>query len=307
MFLILSTFFFLAIVLGAVFGSTNTLRGTTIRVASFWALAGVIIWLVVTVASMFAIKGAGWVDTAHYVVAVVLLCPLIAVLGARRPSANVWNAFVLVPLILVLMWPAVASADVLKGRPLELESPTILAFGLVLVMGAGNYFGTLCGFPALVFACCEVCLVLPLWGHVPDFFPDKDVARSVAAFAMAWAIWLVKQRRIASRSWEGPAMTKLWLDFIDTYGMVWGKRVMDRINEAAAHEKWDCRLELHGFISTSTDKDDDQVERAATPDDATLKQAEPMIRWLMKRFVDEQWVTDRIGKPSSELPTLKRN
>jgi hypothetical protein len=300
MFYILSTFFFLAIVFGAVVSSTRSLRGTTIRVASWWALAGVTSWLIATVAAMFVVQQAGWVDTAHYVIAVVLLCPLIAVLGARRPSANVWNLFVLVPLILVLMWPVVASSDVLKGRPLELESPSIVAFCLVLVMGAGNYFGTLSGLPAFLFACSQVCLVLPLWGHVPDFFPDTQTARLVASFGVAWGIWLVKRRRIASRNWEGPALTKLWLDFIDTYGMVWGKRVMDRVNEAAVHEDWSCRLELDGFSNADKSVDNDPQ----TPDAESLRQAEPIIRWLMKRFVDEAWVIDRIGVADPDLPTL---
>ena len=299
------TLFLLGIVLLAVFSSTQRLRNTTMRTASWWAFVGVSLWVGIAIAAVFGNAAAGWLDAAHYGVAVILLCPLIAVLGARRPSANVWNLFVLVPLILVLMWPVVASADVMKGRPLELESPTMVAFVLVLVMGAGNYFGTLSGFPAFIFACCQVCLVLPLWGSVPDFFMSKDTARLVAALSLGWSVVLIKHRRVANEQWEGPALTKLWLDFIDTYGMVWGKRVMDRVNAAAVHENWGCRLELDGFavLSDSQETAPHSVQLIA-PDATTLRQAEPIVRWLMKRFVNEDWVAERIGIADPDLPTL---
>lgn len=301
MFKILATVFCLTIVLAAVFSGTRKLRGTTMRAACGWAFSGVSAWLGVSVAALVFEPQAGWLDAAHYTIAVVLLCPLIAVLGARRPSANVWNLFVLVPLVLVLMWPVVANSDVLKGRPLELESPTLIAFCLVLVMGAGNYFGTLCTLPAFIFACCQVCLVLPLWGHVPEFFLDKETARLIASLGIVAAVWLVRQRRLASQQWEGPALTKLWLDFIDTYGMVWGKRVMDRVNEAGTHENWTCRLELDGFVINEPAA---ASIPNAIPDNASLKQAEPIMRWLMKRFVNEDWVNARLGPPDPNLPTL---
>jgi hypothetical protein len=310
--MLIATLLFLVVVLFAVSTATKALQGATIRTASWWAFVGVASWLAITIAALFDSGDAGWLDAAHYAVAVVLLCPLIAVLGARRPSANVWNVFVLVPMILVLMWPVVASADVLKGRQLELESPTMVAFALVLVMGAGNYFGTLCGFPAFVFACCQVCLVLPLWSEVPEFFFSKTTARLVASIAIAWSVLLVKVRRTANSNWDGPPLTKLWLDFIDMYGMVWGKRVMDRVNEAAIHEKWDCRLELDGFATldqerstTNPPTSSNNEQSLPTPPSAdSLRKAEPIIRWLMKRFVNEDWVTKRIGAPDPDLPSL---
>ncbi|MDA1162761.1 MAG: hypothetical protein O3B13_06645 [Planctomycetota bacterium] len=269
------------------------LRGTTLTTAGWWSVAGCGIALTALVLELVVPAGrSGWADLCWYLAAVVLLCPGIAVLGARRPNAQVWGMFILVPLVLVLMWPAAASTRVIKaGVPLELEEPAIIGFGIVLIMGCGNYFGTRYTLPTILFVVSLMLLVAPLSATVPEVFPDRELARLLASLALCCAAGLATLR---ARHWNSTTVDRfdrLWIDFVDSYGLVWAKRVMDRINESAQHEKWMKHLELHGFVPTAESSSADELIR-------TEERIEHTFRWLLKRFVEPEWIDARIGAGS---------
>ena len=265
------------------------LRGTTLVTAAQWALAGVLLWSVVLVGDLWLKEFTkGGADLLWYGVAVVCVCPPIAVLGARRPGASTWAFFVLLPLLLVLMWPAFAATRVWKfGTPLELEEPALIGFAVVLVMGCGNYFGTKFTLPALLYSVVVVLLLAPLSVVAPEMLRDKDRARCWATVILAASVAIARMRTIAI-----PASTevwdRVWLDFIDSYGLVWGKRVMDRLNDAAQHEGWTARLEWQGFVWRPNVTEADQV--------ATRERIDATLRWLMKRFVEPEWIDQRVRR-----------
>ena len=278
----------LGICLTVVASGVRGVRGTTLSMAFRWMLGGLTVWLAATVSEAFIDNDrSGWVDLLNYLAAVSLLCPGIAVLGARRPGAAAWALFVLVPLVLVLMWPAVASIRTLKiGVPLELEVPAVLGFAVVLVMSTGNYFGTRYTLPTILFAAAEVLLVAPLSSTVPGVFPSAETARLLASIACLLAVLIAAVRA----SWTIPVQRdwdRVWLDFLDSYGLVWGKRVMDRLNEAARHEKWTLQLDWHGFVPVTRG----DIEQDSARTDERL---DHMFRWLLKRFVDAEWIDRRL-------------
>ena len=57
-----------------------------------------------------------------------MLSPLMAVLGARRPSANVWAWFVVLPMLVVLSWPAIIAWGTGQQSGFQLETPPLIAF-----------------------------------------------------------------------------------------------------------------------------------------------------------------------------------
>ncbi len=263
------------------------LQGTTLLTAAQWAVAGVVLWSVALVSDLWLRQWTeGGADLLWYGVAVVGVCPPIAVLGARRPGASTWAFFVLLPLLLVLMWPALAATRVWKfGTPLELEEPALIGFGVVLVMGCGNYFGTKFTLPALLYAVVVVLLLAPLSVAAPEFLRQKELTRCWATFVLAASIAIARLRTIAVPM-SGEVWDRVWLDFIDSYGLVWGKRVMDRLNESAQHEGWVARLEWQGFVWQTDAKQADQV--------ATRGRIDATLRWLLKRFVEPQWIDERL-------------
>ena len=276
----------LLISLWIVAAGLRCLRPTTLTTAVRWAMGGL---AVAAVAQSIEIvqpsKLNGWVDLGWYFSAVVLLCPGIAVLGARRPGASAWAFFVLLPLVLVLMWPAVASFQM--GRPtvpLEIELPALVGFGLVLLMAGGNYFGTRYTMSTLYYATSIVLILVPMSVVAPDFFPERHTARFIASLGMLLTLAETNRRARPIASDSVSRFDVLWFDFMDSFGMVWAKRVMDRVNESARHEKWSMRLELCGFVPMAETPSADDHRR-------TEERIEHTFRWLLKRFVNPEWLS----------------
>jgi hypothetical protein len=199
----------------------------------------------------------------------------------------VWNWFVLVPLVAVLGWPALTvwSSGAAPQR-LLLESPALIGFLLVLGMGAGNYIGTRYALSAGLFALAECLLLAPVAAATANWFPAPHLPRLWATLCLSLAVVVASLQARRTR----PATTgidRVCVDFRDTFGIVWARRVQERINERAATEGWPVALHNEGF-----------AWRAGT-DDATRAQTatrvEHTVRWLLRRFVDDAWIDARIG------------
>jgi len=301
----------LLISLWVVAHSLKRLRQTTLPTATWFAIGGLVIAIVAqSIELANPDQCNGWVDLGWYFAAVVLLCPGIAVLGARRPGASVWAFFVLLPLVLVLIWPAVASFQLARpAEPIEIEVPALVGFGLVLIMSGGNYFGTRYTMSTFYYAVAIVLLVVPMSVASPDFFPERSTSRFIASLGFLLAISETNRRSKAESDDEISCFDVLWFDFMDSFGMVWAKRVMDRVNESARHEKWAMHLELHGFVPIAESLSADELLR-------TEERIEHTFRWLLKRFVDPEWIDARLREPTAgqalsgekaNSPTLEKN
>ena len=270
--------------------SVRNLRGTTLVTAGGWSLAGVVFWWLAVLCDNQNPAGNGTVDVLFYSTAVLLLCPGIAVLGARRPGAGAWNFFVLIPLLAVLLWPALASSQFLLAEaPLELEFPTLIGFALVLIMGVGNYFGTRFTLPSLLHATTLVLIVASMSPAMADVFPERGSSRHWASLTFALAVVVASLR--AGESTEGLApLDRLWLDFVDQFGLVWAKRVMDRLNEAARHENWSAEFQWHRIH---------WPDATAEEQKRTAERIEHTVRWLFKRFVEPDWIDGRLNEAAA--------
>lgn len=273
-----------AVVLAA---SVRTLKSTTLLTAGGWTVTGLVVWWAAISSTALDLISQTAADVLFYLVSVVLLCPGIAVLGARRPGHLAWNFFVLLPLVAVLLWPALASTRFLRAEtPLELESPALIGFGLVLVMGCGNYFGTRFTLPALLHAGSLVMLAGSMSASAQEMLPARESPRLCAAMLFTLAVIVASLR--AGESAEGLApLDRLWHDFVDQFGLVWAKRVMDRLNEAARHENWSADFQWHG-IEWKPDVAEEERQR-------TRDRIEHTLRWLLKRFVDPEWIDSRLA------------
>jgi hypothetical protein len=219
--------------------------------------------------------------------AALLATPFIAVLGARRPGSRVWSVFIVAPLAIVLDLPAATAWNRdLHPAPLHLEVPMLAGYALVLLMGAGNYLGTRFFIPAVLAALAG--LAIPASMSSLHGLPDAAFARAGATLLLATAVWIAALliRRAPSRQVTG--VDRLWGDFRDRYGIVWARRVLDRVNEAAVRENWPVRLHLEGFLPV-----DPTAPRPLTPDET--QHIEHTLRWLLRRFVDPQWIDERIA------------
>jgi hypothetical protein len=266
---------------------TRSVRHTSLTAAVAWAA-----WLqttltVTTIATLAKNRvSPGLLDQLWYLTAVSALCPLVAVLGARRGRLLEWSVFIVLPVVVVLEWPALAQlVRCWNGQRLELELPTKLGYAVVLVMGAGNFVGTRFTLPAFAFAACWGAITFldhssvekPWMLRVPAFFV------SVAQVCFwSWAFHVANQQKPLTNGW-----TRVSLDFRDHFGVVWSTRLTARINEIARREQWPWVLTAEGLESISGEN---QSASTATTD----PRVDQTFRWLLKPFVDSEWIDERL-------------
>lgn len=266
----------------------RSVTATTLIPASRWALVAAMFWSVTWVLNHVAnVLSPSLADHLWYASIVLALCPPIAVLGSRRPGTRVWTWFILMPMLFVLGWPVltlwIQGSDI---RGLQLETPQLLGYLLVLVMGAGNYIGTRYTFAAMFYAAANGLIALSSSAVCPGWLADRWWVRLIATGCMVVAILLA--HREASLARQGQlGFDKLWLDFFDQFGVVWGRRIQDRVNFIAVKEGWPAQLHLHGF------------EWKADADPGTNARIEHTFRWLLRRFVDPPWIDARLGQKST--------
>ena len=234
-------------------------------------------------------EASGLLDHVAYSGVICWLTPAIAILGARRPGIGAWSGFVVLPMVVVLHWPAVS--QLLGGSiddAFELPMPMVIGVCLVIVMGLGNFFGTRFTLPVM-FLAAGMCLILRTLNQ-PDTIRSPDVHRLVpiasSLISIAAMIFIQRVKRLTADNLASEDMPSrlnaMWSDFQELFGIVWAKRVMDRVNQFAERESWSVRLELTGFEPANTE--------------APIKaETVARIRWVLRRFVDPEWLDVRLG------------
>ena len=264
------------------------LRHTTLCAACGWAIGGFLIWVVGWVMSVLtSILERGRADQLWYAAVVLLLCPFISVLGAKRPGSRVWNWFVIIPLVLVLFWPAVVLwKPTMQGQALLLEGPALVGFLLVLVMGTGNYFGTQFTVPSILAGIALLLAVGSFSAVGGEQCSDPQHLRLWATVCLSAAI-VVAAAISRSVSNVPSGCDRIWIDFRNQFGIVWASRIQVRINDAVKRENLPARLTIHGLIWADESVNDDVKSQ-------TEIRYEHLLRWWLRRFVDPEWVDQRM-------------
>ena len=274
-------------------------RYTTLkRVWWWWAISGLVFAAAVFASAFKGIEGIA--DQLWYLSSVLLLCPLISALGARRPGDVAWVFFVIVPLILVLEWPAISlmmTSDI--NESLVLQTPAVIGVFLVLLMGAGNYLGTRFTWAVILFSAAVLCFVLSVCELRPDGLTSMQlryvgcIPLVISTYTLITSLWRWNTSEVG--------ITTVWSDFRDSYGIVWSRRVADRFNLMARREKLKLRIRIDGpMVENGTEEVEVKADVSATSNSNksivvhTMRE-EQILRWILRRFVDEEWLNARFG------------
>ena len=276
----------------------KSLTNTTLLLAWNWVVLVALAWTFVFVCDHgLGLVSGPFADHLWYGTAILSLCPAIAVLGARRPGNRVWAMFILLPMLCALGWPIGALA--VQGselRGLQLETPQLAAYGLILIMGFGNYCGTRNTLTAIIFSMVLFAMVLSISSITPIWLADRNFTRIWGTICVSVTVCMMSTRKRISRVHP---FDRVWFDFFDDFGIVWGRRIQDRINHLASRERLPVRLELDGFVFTdSSQRVDSALGEHLSQTEARV---EHFLRWLLRRFVDPIWIDQRLERPAKEI------
>jgi hypothetical protein len=231
-------------------------RRTPLKHAVGWAMAAWAGWVAAA-----AWPGAGGGLTV-YLALCLTGCAGVAVLGARRPGAAAWN-FVVASLLAVLLLP------VGRGLGVPRPEPWHLAFlGVTLGVGVVNYLPTRLSLAVLfVAAGCGVELA-----RLAAVGPAGDLAGRALVALAPWVGWGV----VAGAPRPAAELDRLWLAYRDRFGLVWGQRMREQFNRAAANAGWPVCLTWQGLASTAGGAPPRTAEAVAT------------LQAVLKRFGPEE-------------------
>jgi hypothetical protein len=234
--------------------------------------------------------------------------PALYILGAKRPQHLGWNA-VVVALIALVSYPAIQWEIMRPGEKLNLGNIWPWFLAALLLVSPLVYVATRYQWAALLVGLAQATYFLP---HLPfaGGFGAGWFLRVHVAFGLLVLAGIVAERSFRNRRETLHPADAIWLDFRDTFGIFWGLRFAERINEAAERFGWPVRLEWGGFVVVPHDSPqalNDALDQALT---AELR---PTMRGLLRRFVDQAWIerrlnrgTDFLGRPDAgETPISK--
>jgi hypothetical protein len=283
--------------LRATFSAADRLKRSTALTALRWMQAAIVVNVLVVIVRLISPIADSVMSTlsyAGYAAAVLLLTPLIAVLGARKPGAAAWPWFVILPLCLVLQWPSVSQLAAGGGHTrLEVPVPTAIGYLLVVVMGVGNYFGTRFTLECIVGGIGLVLAMVPYteWYAGSDYPWFGFLGLILVAAAVLRFCKVVGELP----DWSEGSVADLWIGFRDVFGIVWAKRVMDRTNQLANRERLNVHLTLDGFVVNGEPGNEPTNDAGRTGQ---------LMAWVLKRFFDESVLQPHL--PVSEQQRLER-
>jgi hypothetical protein len=239
------------------------LRGTTLTAPALWAVA--------SLASIGA--GEAWLawrgpavepltaSLLRYAAAVSTFCPVMAVLGAKRPQDGAWQ-WVVLSLWIILLVPAGQAMATNSGDRLELFGAWQILIGVLIAMGLLNYLPTKYAAAAILLAIGQTLLLAPFLFDAADALASRRVGIMGILGAAALVLESSRRRRRATSDDAEPTpleqLNQRWFALRDGWGAFWGLRIMQRVNQSAELGHWPVRLSWWDGLSSSMDADVDQ-------------------------------------------------
>jgi hypothetical protein len=268
----------------------NRLRGSTLVGPWAWtlvALGGAILAAL--------LPGDAAYDAARFAALMGIFCPAMSLLGAKRPQDTAWH-FIVASLWGILALPALEGLVLRPGQPLAIID--FRAWFLVVLIGLNVliYLPTRQSLAAILVGLGQVLLCWPFlpWSEAPHA-PWRLLAAAGCGLAAGW--WSARSPRVTGHGFD-----RVWLDFRDTFGTLWGARVLERVNAAAVMYDWPFRLGWSGFFSAS-----DYQRMAEIPPEYVADLRQTMVN-LLRRFVAPHWIAERLGTVEDRpMPAVERS
>ena len=268
---------------------------TTLLPAWWWALAAIVAWSATEAAPALADPRPGnWLAPLRLAAVALSFCPILAVLGAKRPQHATWS-FVVAALWAILALPAAETFFLQRGQRLEMGDARSWFLWIVILVGPSNYVATRQWLASLLVAAAQV---LALSEYLPLIQRALFSGQHVVGLLLA-AVGVIAAR--PPRSAAGNPYDRLWLDFRDLFGLFWALRLQERVNFVAASSGWPLWLGWFGLRDTATGKPVQHFDPVIEP---TLRTT---MRGLLRRFVTGNWTSQRQGEHEDLTPSQRES
>lgn len=240
-------------------------------------------WSVTEATAALAGGKATWIAPLRLAAVALTFCPVLAVLGAKRPQHAAWS-FVVLAFWGILALPAAETFFLQRGQRLEMGDARSWFLWILILIGPVNYLPTRQWLAAALLAIAQAIALseyLPLI-HRPLFAGQFLVALMLGCLAPLVA------RAPRCRDVASP-YDRLWLDFRDTFGLFWSLRLQERVNAVAATNNWPLVLGWSGIADRETGASLSQFNASIEP---TLRTT---MKGLLRRFVSNCWIAARMG------------
>ncbi len=266
------------------------LRETTLLGAWWWALGATMGLAAVEIAAILGVSQvAASVESLRFLTGAMTFAPLMSVLGAKRPQHRAWH-FVVLSMWGVVALPAIENLVLHPEQSLTLPGVrSLFLMGLIMV-GVINWLPTPLGPAAVLFGAGQVLWFAPYTPFLLNAAPDCSNAYASACWVSATAVARVIE--VITQRMRKPGYNRLWRDFRDRFGVLWGVRVLERINAATISNRWAIRLTWAGFRQTDGGRTNDETPIA--PEIAPTM--DTVIDNLLRRFVTAEWIAKRRGR-----------
>ena len=267
----------LLVVLMLLVRGRNRLGGTTLIAPCLWAAFSVLCLAgAVCIESFQGIEQGAYGQSALWFAAVATtFCPMMAVLGAKRPQDVGWQ-WVVASLWLVLVWP-VGQTVLMRIATVELFPAWKLFLAGLIVLGPLNYLPTRFWLASLLVAAGQLAL---LSGYLWSISRDESVwllSAGTSCFLVAAGIvaWQCRIKVSTVEEVDKLALySQRWQKFRDTYGAFWALRILGRVNQTAELSEWPMRLTWAGF----------EYSADAEPTAGQFNELEQAMTTLLRRF-----------------------
>ena len=262
----------------------NRLSGTTLIAPHTWGILSASVVTACTVS-----RGDMPADSISYLAAISTCLPMVALLGAKKPQNVAWQ-WIVAGLWIILSIPGFNA--IIHGQGIvEIGSIWGSLLGVLVFLPVGNYWATRYRLSALLFAAAQAilfieCGILQI-GQMPQAveaaIPVRFDTLSIAIALVAMLLARSAPHRHAIRT--RVPLARAWHEFSELYGILWSKRVGDRVEQLSATSDPHAALHPNQWISHPA---------VASETGEMPTELEGTLRNLLLRFVSSEWI-DRVS------------
>lgn len=219
----------------------------------------------------------------NYCASVLVFCPVMSALGARRPQNRAWE-FITASLWIILALPALEVLFARQGESFDVRGLRSWFFVLLIFISVSNVALSRFWISGILFGVVQTLLIsefLPTWIQF-SMESSTTVALVVAAIAIGLACFLPATDRTGRIS-----IDRIWLSYRDTFGGLWAVRTCESINAYARMQEWEIRLTWDAFVSVDGQP---WADHELSSDSELMEKIHLLLKNQLRRFVDDAWL-----------------